>query len=193
VKNATGVNHRQELEPDPNMLTEVVDRVVSWQDGIHVPRKFVEQPGSAIAPGSEPLQALWRQIDQMTVAQRVKLALRGNRNARMILRRDSNKLVRSLVLQNPRISEDEIIIIAADRHSDKAVLQAIADNADWAKIYAVRRALVENALTPIVASLRLLTSLAYQHLQALAKNKGIPGVIAFQARRLAANHQKFRE
>jgi hypothetical protein len=74
-----------------------------------------------------------------------------------------------------------------------AVLQAIADNPDWTKIYAVRRALVENALTPIVASLRLLTSLTYQHLQALAKNKGIPGVIAIQARRLAANHQKFRE
>ncbi len=174
-------------------LSKIVDAVVARGDGIDFPVEFVEDPVSAPVPLREASKALWAQICDMTVPQRMRLALRGNREARMILRRDMNELVRRLVLQNPRISEDEIVLTAADRHSEKAILQAIADNLDWIKVYAVRQALVENAGTPIAISLRLLTSLTYQHLRALAKNKGIPGVIANQARRLAVRHQRTEE
>ena len=45
----------------------------------------------------------------MTVGERLKLALKGNRDARMILIRDPNRLIQRFVLQNPRITDDEII------------------------------------------------------------------------------------
>ena len=181
-------------KPEPTEdRCKIVDSVVAGQDGIGLPRECMEDPVSAAIPLREPPKALWAQIRNMTVPQRMRLALRGNRDARMILRRDMNELVRRLVLQNPRISEDEIVLTAADRHSEKAILEAIADNLDWIKVYAVRKALVENAGTPIAISLRMLTSLTYPHLRALAKNKGIPGVIANQARRLALRHQRTEE
>src|SRR5437773_11593292 len=95
----------------------------------------------------------------MTVAERIKLALRGNREARMLLSRDPNRLIRRFVLQNPRIADDEIIAIAKNRSADDELLRIVADSRDWTKNYQVRHALVTNPKTPLVLALRFVSSL----------------------------------
>ena len=80
----------------------------------------------------------------MTVAEKIKLALRGNRETRMLLLRDSNRMIRRFVLQNPRVGDDEIIAICKNRSADEELLRIIADNRDWTKNYQVRSSLTTN-------------------------------------------------
>ena len=93
--------------------------VASGTDAIAVPAELVsdEQP----APSS-----LLQRLPSMTVAERIKLALRGNREARMHLLRDPNRLIRRFVLQNPRIGDEEIIAISKNRSADEELLRIIA-------------------------------------------------------------------
>jgi hypothetical protein len=161
----------------------VAERVHAGTDAIVVPTELVEEPAVAkAAPEAE--KALWLRIRTMTVAEKVKLALRGNKDARGILLRDTNRILPRLVLQNPRITEEEILMLAKDRNVDEEILRVIADSREWTKIYAVRSALVENARTPAGKALNLLPTLGEREISRLAKSKQVPNVISMQARRI---------
>jgi len=161
----------------------VAERVHAGTDAIVVPTELVEEPSEA-KPAAEPEKALWLRIRTMTVAEKVKLALRGNKDARGILLRDTNRILPRLVLQNPRITEEEILTLAKDRNVDEEILRLIADSREWTKVYAVRCALVENARTPAGKALNLLPTLGEREISRLAKSKQVPNVISVQARRI---------
>ncbi len=175
--------------PDP--LGAIADEVTAGRDQIAVPESLLREVApSAKPPASE--KALWAQIRDMNAAERVKLALHGNKDSRIILLRDTNRQIQRLVLRNPRISEEEILMVAKDRNTDEEILAVLADSRDWTKVYAVRGALVENARTPVAKALRLLPTLVERDLARLAKSKGVPNVIAVQARKLMAQLRERR-
>lgn len=168
---------------DEAQIVAVAELVVTGRDKIAVPDEMIVEPHPAAAtPHFE--KALWLQIREMSMPERIKLALRGNREARLLLLRDSNKMIQRLVLQNPRLSEEEILMLSKDRNSNEDILGLVADMRDWTKVYAVRCALVENARTPIAKALRLLATLDERELARLAKSKNVPNIISVQARRI---------
>lgn len=65
------------------------------------------------------------------------------------------EVVRNL-LANPRVTEDDVIRLAAQRPADPAVQREICASARWIKRYRVRRALVLNPYTPLDIGIRLL-------------------------------------
>lgn len=67
----------------------------------------------------------------MGVKDRMKLGLKGDREARNILIRDPNKLVSSAVVNNPKITEQEVERIAAMRSISEEILRQIAMNRQW--------------------------------------------------------------
>ena len=160
----------------------VAEQVHAGTDAIVVPTELVEEPSEP--KPAEPEKALWLRIRTMTVAEKVKLALRGNKDARGILLRDTNRILPRLVLQNPRITEEEILTLAKDRNVDEEILRLIADSREWTKVYAVRSALVEDARTPAGKALNLLPTLGEREISRLAKSKQVPNVISVQARRI---------
>jgi hypothetical protein len=151
--------------------------VESGTDAIAVPAELVsdEQP---------PPLSLVQRIQSMTVAERIKLALRGNREARMHLLRDPNRLIRRFVLQNPRLGDEELIAIAKNRSADDELLRIIAANREWSKNYQIRIALVTNPKTPIALALRFISSLGDRDIRALAKSKNVPNAVAAAAKRI---------
>jgi len=151
--------------------------VAAGTDTIAVPAELVndEQP---------PPPSLLQRIQSMTVAERIKLALRGNREARMVLFRDPNRLIRRFVLQNPRIGDDEIIALAKNRSADDELLRIIADNRELSKNYQIRFALVTNPKTPVALALRFIGSLGDRDVRALAKSKNVPNAVAAAAKRI---------
>ena len=171
---------------DPALVVAIAEQVVAGKDTIKVPAAMVDEPPTSPAPAPEKPRepALWMQIRAMNQSERTKLALRGNKEARMILLRDVSPQIQRLVLKNPRISEEEILMICKDRNTDEEILSELADNRDWNKLYAVRSALVENARTPVAKALRLLATLDEKDLSRLAKSKAVPNIVAVQARRL---------
>ncbi len=170
----------------------LAEQVNAGTDRILVPTELVEER-AAPKPAREAEKALWMRIRSMSVAEKVKLALRGNKDARGLLLRDTNRIIPRLVLQNPRITEEEILMLAKDRNVDEEILRLIAESREWTKVYAVRQALVENAKTPSGRALQLLPSLGDREIARLAKSKQVPSVISVQARRILFQQQQRRQ
>jgi len=154
--------------------------VAAGTDGIAVPAGLVDEPPA----GTAVEKSLLLRIQEMPVSEKIKLALRGNREARMLLVRDSNRMIRRFVLQNPRVGDEEIIAIAKNRSADEELLRIIADSREFTKNYQVRLSLVTNPKTPLVASLRFLSGLQDRDVRILAKSKNVSATVAAAAKRI---------
>jgi hypothetical protein len=128
--------------------------------------------------------ALIRRIMLMTVKDRIKLGLKGDREARSILIRDPNKVVATAVINNPRITDHEVEAIAAMRTVADEVLRLIAMNRAWARSYTIIHNLVRNPRTPIATSMSILPRIRSKDLQHLSLNRNVPEAIRRQAARL---------
>ena len=161
----------------------IVAAVEAGTDGIVVPPPLVEETGE---PPREIVRALHAQIALMAVPEKIKLALRGNKDARQILIRDNNKVIRRLVLQNPRVTDAEIVAITHNRTADDELLRVISDRREWIRNYQVRLGLATNPKTPITVALKQLLLLGERDMRALAKSRNVPQSVAVQARRILA-------
>jgi hypothetical protein len=129
--------------------------------------------------------SLIRRIMFMTVKDRVKLALKGDREARGILIRDSNKVVASGVIHNPRISEQEIENIAAMRTVADEVLRLIGLNRAWARSYPIIHNLARNPRTPMATAMQVLPRIRTKDLNAISQNRNVSESVRRQAYRLS--------
>lgn len=129
--------------------------------------------------------SLIRRIMFMTVKDRVKLAIKGDREARGILIRDSNKVVAAGVIHNPRISEQEIENIAAMRTVSDEVLRLIGMNRAWARSYPIIHNLARNPRTPMATAMQVLPRIRSKDLQAMTQNRNVSEAVRRQAYRLS--------
>lgn len=128
--------------------------------------------------------SLIRRLMFMTVKDRVKFALKGDREARGILIRDSNKVVATAVIHNPRISEKEIENVANMRTVSEEVLRLIGMNRAWARSYAIIHNLVRNPRTPFATAVHILPRIQMKDLNALSENRNVSENVRRQAYRL---------
>lgn len=129
-------------------------------------------------------ESLFQKVQRMTAAEKVRLAMRGDKEVRSLLIREGDRTIQLAVVNNPRITDSEISAIANSRNIHEEVLRKIGTNRDCLKLYPVRSALVQNPKTPLAIALRLLPTLMLKDLRALAKSKSVPNAIAQTALRL---------
>lgn len=122
---------------------------------------------------------------KMGMKDRVKLAMKGDREARNILIRDPNRIVAQAVIQNARITENEVEKIASMRSVPEDVLRQIAINRNWTRNYMIMHKLAQNPRTPISNVITILTRLQLRDLAALSKNRNVSDAVRRQAMRLA--------
>ena len=127
---------------------------------------------------------LLQKIQSLSVGERLQLALKGGREIRGILVKDSNKQVMLSVLENQKITESEVEIIARSRSVPEEALRTISKNREWLKNYAITFALVTNPKTPPGISVTLISGLKIKDLAILEKNKNVPELIRSSAKRL---------
>jgi len=128
--------------------------------------------------------SLIRRIMFMNTKDRMKLAMKGDREARGILIRDSNRVVCAAVVKNPRITEPEIENIAGMRTVADEVLRIIALNRSWIRSYAVIHNLARNPRTPIPTAMNILPRIRTKDLQTLAQNRNVSEAVRRHAYRL---------
>jgi hypothetical protein len=128
--------------------------------------------------------SLIRRIMVMSVKDRIKLAMKGDREARGILVRDGNKIVSTAVVHNPRITDKEIENIASMRSVSEDVLRQIGINRAWARAYPIIHNLARNPRTPLATAVTILPRLQNRDLQALSQNRNVPDAVRRQAHRL---------
>lgn len=128
--------------------------------------------------------SLIRRLMFMTVKDRVKFALKGDREARGILVRDSNRIVATAVIHNPRISEQEVEGIANMRTVSDDVLRLIGLNRAWTRSYKIIHNLARNPRTPLATAVQILPRIQMKDLQALSENRNVSEGVRRQAYRL---------
>lgn len=130
--------------------------------------------------------SMLNRVMRMNMKDRMKLAMKGDREARNILIRDPNRIVAQAVVQNPKITEQEIEKIATMRTVPEEVLRLIAINRTWARIYQIMHKLAQNPRTPLANAMSILTRLQTKDLLAMSKNKNVSEAVRKQAFRLGS-------
>lgn len=114
---------------------------------------------------------------ELKVAEKIKMALTGDKEWRTIMMKESNKLVQAAVMKNPRISDGEVLMIAKTRTSSDDLIRMILLNKDWVKSYEIKKALLIHPKTPPPKALRFITYLTMKDLKELAKSRQISSIV----------------
>lgn len=129
------------------------------------------------------IEPLHKRIADMTISQKIRTAMLGNREARMLLIRDSNKLVSSAAIRSPQMQEADVSLISKNRNISDDVLRIIGTSPAWLKSYQIKLSLVENPKTPTSIATRLISHLRESDLKMIARSKNITGAIKDAAKR----------
>ncbi|CAH2030374.1 hypothetical protein [Trichlorobacter ammonificans] len=138
----------------------------------------------------EEYASKYQQAQAMGIAEKIKMALTGDKEWRKILVKDSNKLVSSGVLKNPRLTEPEVLTILKSSIQNDEIIRIICANKEWVKNYQIRKALLENPKTPLSNALRFLGTMNEKDIAGYAKSRNISSVISTQAKRMLLAKQK---
>jgi len=130
-----------------------------------------------------------QRINRMTIAQRIQLALTGDKTERLILIKDSNRMVQLAVIESPKMADDEVLIHTRNLSLSGELIAKIANNREWTKNYTIILALVQNPKTPIHRAISFIKQLHSRDLKALIQDRNVNPVI----RNLAGNLQKEKE
>ncbi len=139
---------------------------------------------AAVPSPVERRDSTMQKIAKLDIKGRIALAMRGNKEERSILIRDSTKIISLAVLDSPKVSEAEVEGFALQRNVLDAILRAIPMKRRFQKKYNIQRNLVFNPRTPIDASLTLMKNLLAKDLKALIENKDVPEAVRKLAKRM---------
>jgi len=136
-------------------------------------------------PGHEEKRdSTLQKIAKLDIKGRIALAMRGTKEERSILIRDSTKLVSLAVLDSPKVSDAEVEAFALQKNVLESVLRAIPMKRKYAKNYSIMRNLVYNPRTPLDLSLGLMKNLLVHDLKNLSGNKEVSDTIRKLALRM---------
>jgi hypothetical protein len=134
--------------------------------------------------GEDRRDSTLQKISKLDIRGRITLAMRGTKEDRSILIRDSTKLVAIAVLESPKVSDGEVEKFALQKNVLEAVLRAIPLKRRFAKNYNITRNLVQNPRTPLDLSLGLMKNLMIHDLKNLSGNKEISDTVRKLATRM---------
>lgn len=129
-------------------------------------------------------------LSTLSVLDRMKLAMKGTREQRAQLIRDSNKLVAAAVLSSPKLSETEVEAFAKMANVSEETLRVISMNRSWMKSYGVAIGLARNPKTPPAISMHLLHRLNERDIKMLGMDRNVPESLRLAARKIAVKNLK---
>ncbi|MEP7309911.1 MAG: hypothetical protein ABJA98_30755 [Acidobacteriota bacterium] len=131
----------------------------------------------------DPRRSLVHGISQMSFTDRLKAAIKGTREMRAVLIRDTNKTVAAAVLSCPKLTESEIEAFARMANVGEDVLRVIGGNRAWTRHYGVVVGLTRNPKTPVAVALNLMPRLNARDLLTLSVDRNVPEAVRKGARK----------
>ena len=166
----------------PEVLAKPVDR---GPTAVEIMEEYRELADEASPPMEERKRlTLAQRVMKMSITEKIKLATIGNKEARGLLIRDTNRLVAVAVIRSTRITDGEVLRIAHNRAVLEDVLRVIYGNREWTKVYGIKLALVKNPKTPLAISLRFLSTLRESEVKELSRDRNIPSTVQHAARKM---------
>ena len=153
------------------------------KDYVEVLQMFLDLPPKKTAPLSpeSPSEAL---LKDLTLGERKSLAKTLRLQVLKKLLRNQDSSVIRILLVNPRMTEADVIKIAALQPTSPAVLQEIARNPKWIARYRVKKALTSNPYCPPSLALYLLKFMLTRDLEEIATNENLHLAVQQGAHRL---------
>jgi len=182
---------REENEEGDGLSEEeaLLDQVtVRPEDSSQFPSELIVETQAHL--NDEQRQNLHQQIIHMTIPQKIRLAMLGNREARNLLIQDRNKVISMAVLRSPKLSENDALSYAQQRNLPQDVFAVLGKSKRWTKYYPVKLALANNPKTPLHISMRFMEYLAERDLKALSRNKNVSSVLTHSARNILQKRGK---
>jgi len=169
------------LLENPDTPDDIRQRVAN---ALNVPAKQPSEIVKVRKPPEVRAQGILQRIQKLSVSERIHLALRGGKEIRTILLRDPSKEVVLTVLENPKITDNEIELAAKSRSISDEVLRKITKKREWMKNYGIIFALVTNPKTPPGIAVPLVIELKTRDLVLLEKNKNVIEGVRVTAKKL---------
>jgi hypothetical protein len=142
------------------------------------------KPPSDGEPEEVRAKTILQKIQMLNVPQRRQLALKGGREIRSVLIKDANKEVMINVLENPKISESEVEMLARSRATHDDALRKISKKREWMRSYPIILALATNPKTPPGMSVPLVKELKTKDLQAIEKNRNVSEAVRSASKKI---------
>jgi hypothetical protein len=120
----------------------------------------------------------------LPILERLKLAVKGSREQRAQLIRDSNKMVAIAVLSSPKLTEAEVESFTKMGNVAEDVLRVIANNRGWVKNYGVVLGLCRNPKTPPALSMQLVHRLTERDMKMLSMDRNVPEPLRVLSRKI---------
>jgi hypothetical protein len=171
----------EELNPDDILFKETLEegRKLALNPELEDTHVVDDEGEERVA---EKVLPLHMRLAQMTPAQKIRTAMLGSSAERLLLMRDTNRMVAAAAIRSPAIQVPEVVRVTASRTLSEEVLRIIANNREWLQNYQIKLNLVLNPRTPFVFSARIVPQLREHELKALAKSKNVPAPIAMAAK-----------
>lgn len=126
----------------------------------------------------------------LSLGERKSLARRPTRAQIARLLRDPNPAVTRILLQNPMVTEDDVLRIAAMRPGSAEVLREVAQHRRWMSQARILRALVLNPATPAEIAVSRVFLLPRQDLSLVATTLGTPATVRTVAEAVLAARRR---
>jgi hypothetical protein len=124
-----------------------------------------------------------KMLSSLPVLQRMKLAMKGTREQRAALVRDTNRLVAAAVLSSPKLTEAEVEAFTKMGNVSEDVLRTIGMNRSWVKNYGIAAGLCRHPKTPPAISSLLIHRLNERDLKMLSIDRNVPEALRGIARK----------
>ena len=136
-------------------------------------------------PGFTPdREELYIRLMKLTVPEKVKLALTGNREERRFLLADGSKMVGLAVLRARGLTVTEVEGFCGMRHLDADIFLKIASKRDWVRRPLIALALVKNPKVPLTITLPLVKRLPIRELRNISRDRNLPEAVRAQGRKI---------
>lgn len=150
-----------------------------------------DEPPAADEP--EARETAQQRLQKMSFTERLRAAVKGTREMRSILIRDTNKMIAAAVLSSPKLAEPEVEAFAKMANVSDDVLRTISQNRAWMKNYNIALSLAKNPKTPLGTSLHIMPRLNDRDLAQLSVDRNVPEPLRIAARKKVVAKQSGKD
>jgi len=147
-------------------------------------QKTAAEEAEELEQQKQKTETLLTKISKLNVGERVALAMKGGKEIRSILLKDSSKEVVKKVLENPKITDSEIDMLTKSRTVTEEALRMVSKKKEWMKNYSIMTGLVNNPKTPAGVAMPFVKFLKKRDLVMLEKNKNVASAVRAAAQKL---------
>ena len=177
------------LARSPQIPRAILDNPVATEEEVAAAEAVLHQ--EARGATEEEKKSVFVTIKGLNTGQKLTLAKKGNKEARMILVKDANEMVALEVVKGPRITDTEILSIAQMRDVSEKVLRELANMKRYRSNKLVVLSLLHNPKTPVGVSLGLgIANLTEKEVEGLARDRNIPAAVSRAAQQVLDRRQK---